>query len=178
MATKDETNTSELPAFSSLKAFEQMAIILKCEGQPADKIANMINAEYNLTYKMMTIREWFWADGRLFQAYHEYNTWHADQVVNEAKLLIKKSTGQAAQTLVDLLDPKIESSVRHNAGKTLLNKFIPDRQVILDPNKVDELPTALAKAGDDVVTGGEETDGPKPLDDASQGAGADGTPGA
>lgn len=167
MATADETNTQQLPTFSNTKVFEQLAIQLRSEGKSYEEIRNTINEEYKLAYKQQSIREWFMAGGRLEQAYLEYNEWHADQSVIRAKLKIKKSSETAADTLDELMTDKFDGRVRYQASKTILGKYIPDRQVVVDERNADELPSAIADAGDKVLTGNKE-DGQKPVVDAPE----------
>lgn len=151
MATADETNTSSLPQFSAVKPFEQLAVQLRAEGNDYQKVTDTINAEFNLAYKMPSVREWFHAGGRLEQAYYEYLEWHADQSVIRAKVKIKTISEKAAETLEDLLSDKYDGRVRQQAARTVLGKYIPDRQVVIDDSKADDLPSAIGDAGDDVL---------------------------
>lgn len=161
MATADETNTSSLPQFSAVKPFEQLAIQLRAEGNDYTKITDTVNAEFNLAYKMPSLREWFHAGGRLEQAYYEYLEWHADQSVIRAKVKIKTITEKAAETLEDLMSDKYDGRVRQQAARTVLGKYIPDRQVVIDESKADDLPSAIGDAGDDVLNDspGDESNG-------------------
>lgn len=177
MATSDETNTSELPAFSRIKAFEQRAVVLKAEGQTVDVITNQVNAEFNLSYKPISVREWFYAGGRLEAAFHEYNDKLAEIAIKEARQEIKKSTKLAADTIIELMGEDFDAKVRLGAGKTILAKYIPDKQVVLGPeDDSDDLPGALGDQGDEVVTGGGE-DGQKPVDEPPKGEKSDQSPG-
>lgn len=152
MATVDATNHALLPSFSSIKPFEQLAVTLRAEGKKYQDITNTINAEYSLAYKEMTVRQWFIAGGRLEQAFNEYNEWHADQAVMRAKIRIKKLSEKASKTLSILMSDKFDGAVRHNAAKTTLAKYIPDRQVVVDESKADEIPSAIGDAGDEALT--------------------------
>jgi hypothetical protein len=165
MATADETNTKQLPEFSSLKAFEQMAIVLHSEGRPYEEIVNMMNAEYDLAYKLMTVREWFWAGGRLEQAYLEYNEANANQHLAHARQKIKQLSLKAANTLDELMDTSTAGTVRQQAAKTVLSKYIPDRQIIVDESKTEDLPDKLAADMDAEL---EDKDGPDKVDEPQQ----------
>lgn len=151
MATADATGAKQLPTFSNVKEFEQLAITLRSEGKKYAEIANTINAEYNLAYKEMSLRQWFMAGGKLEQAYNEYLEWHADQSVMEAKLKIKRLSVKAADTLDELMDDASAGNVRQQAAKTILGKYVPDRQVVVDETKADEIPSAIGDAGDAVL---------------------------
>lgn len=151
MAT-DSTNVKQLPTFSNIKEFEQLAITLRSEGKKYAEIANTINAEYDLAYKEMSLRQWFMAGGKLEQAYYEYLEWHADQSVIRAKMKIKTITEKAADTLDKLMDDDNAGNVRQQAAKTILGKYVPDRQVVVDESKADDIPSAIGDAGDKVIT--------------------------
>ena len=156
----DSANTSELPAFSSLKPYEQRAIVLKANGQTNEVIANQINAEFELTYASATVATWFWADGRLLQAYQEYNEALADMAVAEAKRKIKKASEAAADALKELMGGEYEGSVRVRAAMAILNKFVPDRQVLIEGGKENTLPPELADAMTTEVRGDNPPDSP------------------
>lgn len=160
MATANEVNTSELPLFSGVKPYERLAIVMKAEGKAPEVIANQINAEFDLDYKPSTVREWFWADGRLLQAYLEYNEKCADLAVEQAKSKIKKLSADAADTLEELMKNSYEGGVRVRAALGILNKYVPDRQVILDGGKEAGLPAQLGDAMDAAAQGEEPTDKP------------------
>lgn len=152
MATSDELNVGELPSFSVLKPFEQTAIVLRAEGKSYLEILNHINTEYSLAYKQRAIEEWFYAGGRLVQAYLEYNTAVADQAVETAKMRIKKSSDRAAQVLDELMGEQYDPKIRVHAAKAVLGKFVPDRQVVFDGGgDPDNLPDGLADEMDSVV---------------------------
>lgn len=169
----DSTNSKQLPSFSTLKPFEQLAITLRAEGKLWEEVTNTINAEYKLAYKQITIRQWFIAGARLEQAYLEYLEFHADLAVAEAKLKIKKMSKKAAETLNDLMSDKYDGTVRHNAAKTTLSKYVPDRQVVVDESKADEIPSAIVDAGDKALD--EDENGQEQVADApaSESAGPD-----
>lgn len=171
------TNTKQLPTFSNLKGFEQLAVTLKADGQKYAEIVNTINAEYELAYKELTLRGWFMAGGRLEQAYLEYVDVLADQAVREAKTKIKRMSLTAANTLEDLMKDDVGSNARGLAARTVLAKYIPDRQIIVDETKTDDLPDELAAAADNIVKGGGKTDGQKPVDDPPKGEGDSGAVG-
>ncbi len=142
------TNTGELPQFSVLKPFEQRTIVLRAEGKTSTEITNQINAEFELAYKKRTIEEWFYPDGRLLQAYLEYNGTVADLAVEAAKTRIKKASEDAADTLVELMSSSHEGSVRVRAALGILAKYVPDRQIIQDGGKASDLPASLTEAMD------------------------------
>lgn len=166
MATKDETNVKKLPAFSALKPHERFAVELKSDGKTYDEIVNTINAEYELAYKYNTVRGWFIAGGQLEAAYLEYITMLAEQSVREAKLKIKRLSSKAANTLEETMGDEYEGTVRVASAKALLNKYIPDRQLVLDEVPDDELPDSITNAADEVI------DGQNKVDDAPKGENA------
>ncbi len=169
MATKDETNTSELPSFSVLKGYQRRAVILRYEGKTHEQIANNINDEFAMDYVPRSVGEWFMAGGKLEAAYHELLDLMAKQSLQEARQAIKLASKAAATTLIKRMASNDERvSVR--AAQALLNKYIPDKQVVLDgPEADDDLPEELSKLADEIATGG--ADGPKPVDDAPEGPG-------
>lgn len=156
MAEADDSSTDknqQLPAFSAVKKHEQLAIILRSEGQKYPQIVNQINTDFDLTYKEASVREWFIAGGRLEQAYNEYLEFMADESVREAKIQIKKLSVKAVERLSKLLeDDSVADNIVERAARTVLAKYIPDRQILVDENKADELPTAIGDAGDAVLT--------------------------
>lgn len=167
MATADETNVKQLPAFSTIKPYEQMAVVLRAEGNKYQDITNTINEEFNLAYKEISVRGWFIAGGRLEAAYFEYNDVMADQAVKIGRTKLKKATDVFADTLIELAGPGHESTVRLGAARAGLNKFIPDRQIITQADDEEDLPDDIAKAADEVL------DGQKPVDDEPESEGAD-----
>lgn len=158
--TENSTGEKQLPTFANTKPYEQLAIMLRAEGKTSEEIANTVNAEYKLAYKAQSIRQWFMAGGSLEQAYLEYNEALADQAVTEAKLKIKKLSGVAADTLGELMTDKFDGRVRQQAAKTVLGKYVPDRQVVVDETRADEIPSAIGDAGDKVLNEpGDENNG-------------------
>jgi hypothetical protein len=172
----DSTNSKQLPTFSSIKPYEQLAVVLRSEGKTAEQTVNQINAEYELAYKANTVRDWFMAGGRLEAAYMEYLEWLADQSVREAKLKIKRLSATAADTLEEIMkDANGPVNVRQQAAKTVLGKYIPDRQIIVDEAKTDELPDSLADDADAIAAADDkppeepkETDKTNGADDGSK----------
>lgn len=156
MAEADDSNTTDngkqLPTFSTLKIHEQLAIQLRSEGQAYKAIVGQIKADYDLSYKEATLREWFMAGGRLEAAYYEYLEFAADEAVKQAKLKIKRLSTVAADKLEGLmLDSDTADNIVERAARTVLAKYIPDRQILVDENKADDLPAAIGDAGDDVL---------------------------
>lgn len=161
------TNTKQLPTFSNTKPFEQLAIVLRAEGKDYEDVVNTVNAEYSLAYKQQSIRQWFMVGGRLEQAYLEYNEAMADQAVAEAKLRIKKLSLSAATTLEELMGNNHAGNVRQQAARTILGKYIPDRQILVDESKVEEIPEEIGSAGDAIMDGA--GDGQKQVDNSPKG---------
>lgn len=171
MATSDETNNRTLPSFSVLKGHERAAVVLKSEGKTVEQIVANINDEFALTYTVRGVGEWFQAGGRLEQALIEYNEALAVASLRDARQLIKRASRSAAATLIKGLnnpDPR----VANDAAKSLLNKYIPDRQVISDSMTEEELPEELANAGDALLKE-REPNGPDTVDDARKGGTTD-----
>ena len=164
MAKKDATNTSSVPEFPGLKLHEKRAVLLRAEGKTYDQVVNHINTEYALDYSVKTVQEWFQAGGRLEQAYLEFVGAMATSSLREAKLLIMRSMKSAAATLIAGMnnpDPRIAQE----AAKSLLNKYIPDKQIALTGEAAeDELPPELDLAAEEILAGGgdgsEQVDNP------------------
>jgi hypothetical protein len=162
---KGTTNTdSKLPEFPGLKLHEKRAVMLRAEGKTYDQVTNHINTEYALDYSVKTIQEWFQAGGRLEQAYLEFVGAMASSSLKEARLLIMRSMKSAAATLISGMnnpDPRIAQE----AAKSLLNKYIPDKQIALSGAAIeDELPPELDLAAEEILAGGgdgsEQVDNP------------------
>lgn len=180
MATKNETNTKDLPSFSSIKGHERRAVILRAEGRTYAQVTANINDEFALDYAEPSVREWFVAGGRLEQAYNDFVEAQATAALREARQTIKRASNAAAATLVSLLKPGQDPRLQLDAAKSILNKYLPDKQIVLDAEGEDELPDELADVGDDVLDGEEDDDGPVAVDDTPQGEApgrSDGKPG-
>lgn len=174
-ANSDSTNTSDLPSFSVLKGHERRAVVLKSEGKTNAQIAAHINNEFTVDYSDRTVQEWFIANGRLFQAMTEYNEAQAIISLQQARQLIKKSSSAAAATLIRQLNSPDEK-IAQGAAYRLLNKYIPDKQIMLgDSPDEEQLPDELAAVADSLR---EDGDGSKPVDDASVGGQDTQAPGA
>lgn len=171
-------NTGELPQFGVLKPHEQRAVVLRSENCTASEITNTINAEYGMALKTRTIEEWFYADGRLIQAYLEYNSKLAEQAVEIAKAKIQKASEDAADTLVELMSNKYEGGVRVRAALGVLAKYVPDRQVMLDGGKEQSLPAQLGEAMDKAMDDDKPADEPKPEEQQPDGNDAPQSPAA
>lgn len=168
MANPDSTNTSELPSFTVLKGHERRAVILKGEGKTNEQIAAHVNNEFALSYSDRTVQEWFAPGGRLEQALMEYNEALAAVALQEARNLIKRGTKAAAAVLVDQLKPGKDEGIRQGAAKALLNKYVPDKQQMLDSSyEEEELPEELAAVADSLKGG---DDGPQPVDEQGVGS--------
>lgn len=167
MANPNSTNTSELPGFTTLRGAERSAVMLRYEGKTYAQIANNINDEFGTTYVERTVNDWFIAGGKLEAAYHELLDAMAAQSLKEARQTIKRASNAAAGVLVDQLRSTNDPLIRQNAAKALLNKFVPDKQVVLDGPGLDEdLPVELAERANEIVAAAGGTDEPKPVDDA------------
>lgn len=165
---RDSLNAQDLPIFANTKPYEQMAIMMRAEGKEGETIAAHINAEYNLAYKRQSIYEWFMAGGKLEAAYMEYLEAYANQSLKMAKLKIKSLSLKATDTLSELLGPHSPSNVRQQAARTVLGKYIPDRQIVSTDTGKDGIPDELADAGDNVLKE-ETTDGQQPVDNPQEG---------
>lgn len=167
MATKDETNTAKAPGFSALKGYQRRAVILRYEGKTYAQITANINDEFATTYAERSVADWFVAGGQLEVAYHEFMDAMAAQSLKEARQNIKLGSRAAATTLIAKLKSGDEA-IQVRAALGLLNKFIPDKQVVLDgPGLEEDLPAELADLGDVIAAGG--TDGPVQPNDTQQG---------
>lgn len=175
MATKDETNTGKLPSFSVLKDSERRAVILKGEGKSAAQITAHINDEFAQSYTERTVAEWFYAGGRLEQAYSEFQEAKAHLALQESKQLIKIATKAAAANMIAKINSP-DDRVSLDASRHLLNKYIPDRQIISDsPEQEADLPDELQDAATALK---EAEDGPKPVDEPPVGPADQPAPGA
>lgn len=155
--------TSELPSFTSLKGHERRAVMLRAEGKSYAQITAHINNEFVLDYAEITVKEWFYAGGRLEQAYSEFLEADAVMSLKEARQIIKRSSKAAVAVLVDQLRAGKDEGIRQGAAKSLLNKYIPDKQQVLDSTfEEEDLPEELAAVADSLK---EDPDGSKPVDD-------------
>ena len=168
-----ERGTSKLQDFPGLKNHEKRAVMLRADGRTYEQIVNNINDEYALDIALKTVQEWFRAGGRLEQAYVEYTGALAAASLKKAKMLIMRASESAAAVLVDQLKSATDPSLRQSAARTLLNKYIPDKQVTLSAaHEEEELPPELDLAAEEVL------DGPKPVDDPQPGGADTPAPGA
>lgn len=170
MAKRDATNTGTMPSFPSIKNYERRCVILRAEGKTYEAITNHINDEFALSYAVITVKEWFYAGGKLEQAYHEYLEADAALTLKEARQAIKRSTKSAVATvLVQMNSP--DGRLALDAAKTILNKYIPDRQIMHEGGELDEdVPSELLEAADAIAKiKSEDEDGSHPVDDAPQG---------
>ena len=151
MAIKEQKNTKKLSTFHNIKPHEKLAIQLRSEGRTYEQVTNTINSEYDLGYKQQSVRAWFIPGGKLEQAYYEFNDEIAKESLKRAKMKLKKAAESAVDTLLELTGNEHEGGVRVRAASRILNKYIPDRQVILDAESEDKLPDSLSEAGDKVV---------------------------
>jgi len=126
MATTQQTNTKQLPSFSEIKPYEQLAVILRSQNVSAKDNADQINGEFRQSFKPQTIYDWFMKGGKLEAAYEDYTTQVGNETVEEAKRIIKHASLIAAQTLIDLTGEEYPPNIRLQAAKTLLNKTMPD----------------------------------------------------
>ena len=169
--------TKQLPTYSTLKVHEQLAVQLRAEGQSYKAVVEQIQVDYDLTYKEGSVREWFMAGGRLEIAYYEYLEFAADEAVRQAKLKIKQLSKTAADKLENLMNDKnTADNIVERAARTVLNKYIPDRQVIIDESKADDLPSVIGDAGDEAITG--EPNGQNEVDNAPKSEPTSPSPGA
>lgn len=169
----DSTGTSKVPSFSSIKAYERRAVILRGQGQPYEVIKEHINAEFALNYKEPTVREWFIAGGKLEQAYHEYNTAMAEQSLKEAKQVLLRAQRAAATGIVGQFtnpDPR----VAQKAMLSVLNKYIPDKQIMLEgPVQDSDLPPELGEEGDKIIESANTDPQHRAADEPAAGDGQD-----
>lgn len=171
MATREETNIKKLPAFSDAAPNERFAIELRAEGKTYEEVTNTMNAEFKTAYKMGSVREWFIADGRLNQAYMEYNDMLAAESLKQARMKLKRASERAADTLLELTSSKYDAGVRERAAGRILNKYIPDRQIIFDTDSEESIPESLGGQADKIVKG--DDDGSAAGDDPGTGSTAD-----
>jgi hypothetical protein len=175
MATKHETNTSELPAFSTIKDHEKRAVILKAEGKTMEQVTAHINNEFVLEYSVSSVKEWFYAGGRLEQAYSEYLEASAHIALKETRLLIKRASKAAAANMIAKINSP-DDRVSLDASRHLLNKYVPDRQIVSDaPEPETDLPDELQAVANSLREG---DDGQKPVDEPPVGEPDSPAPGA
>lgn len=169
------TKESELPSFPNIKVHERRAVILRAEGKTYEQITAHINDEFALNFSIDTVKEWFYAGGRLLQAYHEYIEADAAMSLKEARQAIKRSTKAAAANLIEKMDSSDER-VSLDATKALLNKYIPDKQVVMDTPEADpDIPEELQQVANSLKEG---EDGPQPVDEPPVGEPDSQAPGA
>lgn len=176
MATSDETNTSELPSFSALKGHERRAIILRNEGKTIAQITAHINDDFALDHSERTVGEWFQAGGRLEQANSEYQEADAQLSLKEARRLIRRASKAAAANMIKKINSQDER-VSLDASRHLLNKYIPDRQIVTDsPEEEADLPDELQAAASALREA--DDDGDNPVDEPPVGPTDQPAPGA
>lgn len=161
-----ESGKGKLQDFPGLKNHEKRAVMLKADGKTYEQIKEHINDEFALEHSLKTVQEWFRAGGRLEQAYTEYIGAMAAASLKEAKLVIMRSMKAAAAVLISKMnDP--DGRLALDAAKSLLNKYVPDKQISLSAGyEEEELPPELDLAAQEVM------DGPQPVDDPQK-SGAD-----
>lgn len=180
-ATGKTTNTTEFPSFTSLKLHQRRAVILRAEGKTIAQITAHINNEFVLTYSEITVKEWFHAGGKLEQAYNEYIEADAAMSLKQARLAIKRASKNAVATVLDQMRSP-DGRLALDAAKTILNKYVPDRQVVHDgPEDDGDIPDELTNIANAIAMEPEENNEQKPVDDAPEGvqdtagAGAEGS---
>jgi HEAT repeat protein len=105
----------------------------------------------------------------------EFNEAQAIVSLQQARQLIKKSSSAAAATLIRQLNSPDEK-IAQGAAYRLLNKYIPDKQVMLgDGFEEETLPEELAAVADSLREG---EDGSQPVDDTPVGGQDSQAPGA
>lgn len=181
--------SKQLATFLNIKEHEKLAVVLRSEGKSYEEIVAAIKSEYNLDYQAVSLRVWFMAGGRLEQAYLDYIEELGNAAVKEGKLAIRRATRPASNTLISLLADQ-ESSIKLRAALGILNKYVPDKQIMITEGGVgdDDLPEELSDTADDIVTGGThgadksggtEQSGPEqPADGEASDAGSDKSGGA
>ena len=171
----DSTNTSELPAFTTIKDHEKRAVILKAEGKTMEQVTAHINNEFVLDYSVSSVKEWFYAGGRLEQAYSEYLEASAHIALKETRLLIKRASKAAAANMISKINSQ-DDRVSLDASRHLLNKYVPDRQIVSDaPEPESDLPDELQAVASSLREGDDE---PKPVDEPPVGEPDSPAPGA
>lgn len=149
--SKGSKNLKELQSFRALKQSEQRAVVLRYEGKSYPQIAANISDDFAKDVSERTVRDWFVAGGRLEGAYHEFLDAMAAQSFHQAKQTLLRGQDIAAQNMVRKIASG-DDRVSLDASKAVLNKFIPDRQVMLEgPAAVDDLPAELSKEGAAIV---------------------------
>lgn len=170
----NSTNTSELPSFTTIKGHERRCVILRAEGKTYEQITAHINNEFALDYAVSTVKEWFFAGGRLEQAYQEYLEADAMLALKETKRIIKRASRAAAANLIQKIGSHDER-VSLDASKALLNKYVPDKQIVMDtPEAEAELPPELQEVANALREG---DDGPDTVDEPRVGGADPATPG-
>ncbi len=168
MANPDSTNTSQLVAFTHVKPFEQRIIILRADGQSYAQLVEVLTKEFHKRWTESYVRHLFSANGRLYQAYLEYNEALAAASLKEAKLLAQRSSKAAIVTMMELMGKSQEPRIRLDSAKALANKYVPDRQVIFEGGEAEtDLPDEIANAGLKLLE--EAENGPVTVDDVQQG---------
>ncbi len=170
MAKKTPPGNKELPSFSELKPIEQTCIMLKAQGYTYAEIRETLTAEKKKAPALGTLHDWFYAKGRLFQAYTEYNETMADVTVTAGKNLIKHLTKEAAVMMGQMMRKTTANDRdRIRAGQILLAKYVPDKQIVLGQGGADDdLPEEIADDMDKMTKGGADDNPPADAGDGQE----------
>lgn len=167
----DKKGIIKFQEFSGLKLNEKRAVMLRAEGKTYEQVMNNINDEFALDYSLKTIQEWFAAGGRLEQAYHDYVDALAYQSLKEARQLYMRSQRAASAKIISLMNTS-DDRIALDAAKTIKNTFIPDKQLSVTPDNLDDdIPAELRKKGEEIFDAYNDARG-SGGDSGSDGAGA------
>lgn len=147
--------TLTLRSFAQLSGPHQRAVVLKSQGATHEIVAQTLQDEFQLTTTKNTVNQWFASGGLLEQALNETKEKLAEEGLREARLVLKRASLPAAVTLVRLLnDPNPLIQLR--ASMAILNKYIPDRQIVPTEHIENDLPEELSEIADRIMIGSTE----------------------
>lgn len=159
MANPLETKTAPFSLYSALNGADRLAVQLRFEGRSYEAITATIKSEFGISKSENSVRGWFIAGGRLEAAYMQYTDTMSDIALREAKLLAKRLSKSAIATLGELIKAGHDDTVRLGAAKAIANKYVPDRQVVVDGGNDDDVPSQLMNdmegALDDIRSAGD-----------------------
>jgi len=113
---------------------EKNAIQLKYQGYKYERIAKLLNIEYD------TIVSWFRTDGKLFEDYNNYEHDHNKMIDDMANNLLKKNLNNACEVLInEMNDMKNAPQIRIKAACEVLNRIWGVKPDINQNKKNDDL---------------------------------------
>jgi hypothetical protein len=105
-----------------------MAIQLKYEGKSNPEIAKEVG------FSVRTIETYFSIDGKLFEAYQNYEREQFETIRSEAAKVSKRNIRNAMATIVNKMSPEEEPNIQLAAAKYLVDREFGKAKEIVDAN--------------------------------------------